>query len=308
MSAVSEEVTRRIQEIDKEIEYLEKKSVKKAEDRFLSQANYENQSLSHRNHENRSLSRRNHKKPVRSFEGHIRVSKDKGRYRYYLVTPDNCPDGRYLKKSERELAGMMIQKEYEDRIRESLYKERAILLELQEMYQTDRGHFFYGPEERIWHSLIDGRKQLVMPVIADDECFIKEWQSQAYERKPFAEDEPEYYTGSGIRVRSKTELIIADMLEKKDIPFYYEKPLILNGLGRIHPDFTVLNVKKRKTMYWEHLGMMDDPEYMDRALERIIRYETAGLFPGTDLILTHETSSRPVRTRMIERMIEVYLL
>ena len=97
------------------------------------------------------------------------------------------------------------------------------------------------------------------------------------------------------------------MLEKKDIPFFYEKPLILKGFGRIHPDFTVLNVTRRKTMYWEHLGMMDDAEYLEHALERISHYEAAGIFPGTELILTNETSSRPVRTKIIEKMIEKYL-
>lgn len=274
MSIMSEEVTKRIQEIDKEIAFLEKKDV--------------SQSL--------------------SFEGHIRVSKDKGRYRYYLVTPENSPDGRYLKKPERELAGMMIQKEYEDRIRESLYKERAVLVKLQKLYQTDGSHFFYGPEERIWPTLVEGRKQLTVPMVQDDDTFVREWSSEEYERKSFAEDAPEYYTGSGIRVRSKTELIIAEMLEKKSVPFYYEKPLILKGFGKIHPDFTVLNVKKRKTMYWEHMGMMDDLEYMASALERINRYEAEGFYPGMDLILTHETSSRPIRTRTIERMIETYLM
>lgn len=83
---------------------------------------------------------------------------------------------------------------------------------------------------------------------------------------------------------------------------------MLEGTGRIHPDFTVLNVRKRKTMFWEHMGMMDDEEYRDHALERIDRYAAAGFYPGTDLILTQESSSRPVRTKIIERMIEAYLL
>ena len=33
----------------------------------------------------------------------------------------------------------------------------------------------------------------------------------------------------------------------------------------IHPDFTVLNVRTREILYWEHLGMMDNkPELFMR--------------------------------------------
>ena len=108
-------------------------------------------------------------------------------------------------------------------------------------------------------------------------------------------------------MRSKTELIIAEMLEKKSIPFHYEKPLFLKGQGTIHPDFTVLNVAQRKSLFWEHMGMMDDDLYRDYALERINQYILAGYFPGRDLILTHETSSRPIRTAILERVIDEYL-
>ena len=132
--------------------------------------------------------------------------------------------------------------------------------------------------------------------------------SEQYEPKGFSENAPEFYTSKNIRVRSKTELIIAEKLDKYGIPYYYEKPLFVRGMGIIHPDFTVLNVRQRKVKYWEHLGMMDDTEYRMHALNRINRYENAGFFPGIDLILTHETSASPIRTNIIEKCIEKYLL
>ena len=147
-----------------------------------------------------------------------------------------------------------------------------------------------------------------MPIADDTETFVQGWLSETYEKKGFRDTDTEYYTGSGIRVRSKTELIIAEMLEKKEIPFYYEKPLYLKGQGTIYPDFTVLNKKRRKTMYWEHLGMMDDESYRNHALERINYYIIAGIFPGQELILTHETATRPIRTGILESVIDQYLL
>ena len=76
----------------------------------------------------------------------------------------------------------------------------------------------------------------------------------------------------------------------------------------IHPDFTVLNVRKRKEYLWEHLGMMDDPEYSKSALERIRQYEKQGFYPGDKLIITHETSENPLPTRLIDDIISHYLL
>lgn len=76
----------------------------------------------------------------------------------------------------------------------------------------------------------------------------------------------------------------------------------------IHPDFTALNVRLRRIYYWEHLGLMDNEEYREPALDRITRYERNGFFPGKNLIITHETSMYPLDTRLIESIIKSYLL
>ena len=80
-----------------------------------------------------------------------------------------------------------------------------------------------------------------------------------------------------------------------------------NGIV-VHPDFTVLRMKDRKILYWEHLGMMDDSEYMRNAVRKIESYEESGLYPGKDLILSHETIRKPLNTKMIEKIVEKYIL
>lgn len=109
-------------------------------------------------------------------------------------------------------------------------------------------------------------------------------------------------------MRSKTEILIANALNKHGIPYHYEKPLYLDGYGTIHPDFTVLNVRLRKEFYWEHMGLMDDVDYAEKALQRITAYEKNGYFPGTELILTHETQKYPMDSRLIDKMIRRYLM
>ena len=238
-------------------------------------------------------------------EGRLRISSIKGRPRYYHVSDPENPSGSYIPQSERALACSLAQKDYAKKALVSLRQERSLLQKLRTLY-GDSDDFFAGPEEVLFRGS-SARSALVTPIVPDDESFSADWLSDTYESKPFYDESAEYYSGE-IRVRSKSEWMIAETLSKKGVPFYYERPLYLSGLGTIHPDFTVLNVKRRKTMYWEHMGMMDDEEYAGRALERIEAYLMNGLLPGIDLILTHETAERPLRPRLIEDLIEAYLL
>lgn len=259
-------------------------------------------------------------------DGRLRISKGLNAPRYYAVQRGQ-EIGVYIKKDELTKAKELAQKDYRGKVLRSLKQEKKLLENLAAFYFGSAGSkaegkahggsvgrgglsedFYYGPEELIRGNLTKERRDLTTPIVQDEEDFVSEWMAKEYERKPFREGAPEYYSNDSVQMRSKSEVIIAGILEKYGVPYHYEMPLRLEGVGTIYPDFTVLNVKTRTTMYWEHMGMMDNPEYQDKALERIHLYERAGLFPGIELILTHETSTRPLQTRVIERVIEKYLL
>ena len=66
-------------------------------------------------------------------------------------------------------------------------------------------------------------------------------------------------TLSGDLVRSKSEVIIANILYVNHIPFTYERPLFApDGSWRL-PDFTI--DWHGRFYYWEHLGMLDRDDY-----------------------------------------------
>lgn len=48
------------------------------------------------------------------------------------------------------------------------------------------------------------------------------------------------------RVRSKSEKILADYFYRRKIPYKYECPLTLKGVGTVYPDFTFLSPKTKK--------------------------------------------------------------
>jgi len=68
-------------------------------------------------------------------------------------------------------------------------------------------------------------------------------------------------TRKGDLVRSKSEVIIANILIDLGISYDYEKPLHSNSEPKDFrlPDFTIKY--EGEEFYWEHLGMIEDPEY-----------------------------------------------
>ena len=132
------------------------------------------------------------------------------------------------------------------------------------------------------------------------------WAGQPYERKTLNKDVPFIRTERGEEVRSKSEMIIADLLYQLHIPYKYECPVRLQGLGVVHPDFTILNMRTRKEILWEHCGRMDDPDYLYKAYERQAAYTKNGYFQGKNIIYTFETDKMPLNSRMVRSYIEEY--
>ena len=76
----------------------------------------------------------------------------------------------------------------------------------------------------------------------------------------FLEDGLVHLTSNGQLVRSKSELVIAEALLDAGVEFEYEKPLTFGNVTR-YPDFTIEDDISGRTVYWEHLGMLDNPSY-----------------------------------------------
>lgn len=88
---------------------------------------------------------------------------------------------------------------------------------------------------------------------------------------------------SGDMLRSKSEVIIANLLHEREIPFLYEEPLFAgDGTLRL-PDFTV--TWRGQTFYWEHLGRLDLTHYAKEWKVKRTWYEH--WFPG-QLLTTQE--------------------
>jgi exodeoxyribonuclease V alpha subunit len=89
---------------------------------------------------------------------------------------------------------------------------------------------------------------------------------------------------SGHLVRSKSEVIIANLLHERGLPFVYEMPLFAPDGTFYLPDFTIS--AGGETWYWEHWGRMDLERYRNHAEAKRRWYESH--FPGR-LLETRES-------------------
>jgi len=229
-------------------------------------------------------------------QGTLHVMKQGENVRYYKRDIANHEESIYIRNGNVILAQKLAQKDYDEKVLRSVDKE---LMSINKYFY----HYPNNCAEEIYSVLHKGRQKLITPIYKPDNEYISEWENVKYQGKEFEENMPEYFTIKGERVRSKAEIIIANMLYQEGIPYRYESPLYLKGMGEVYPDFTVLNVRLRKEIYWEHLGMMDDVKYAEKAIKKINCYMKNGYFPGEQVIFTYETKQTPISQRQIGELI-----
>lgn len=241
------------------------------------------------------------KRVEKSPPGGLRILKKRNKYQYYHRINPSDTQGKYLTKKDRHLAEQLAQKDYDTKLLKVLKKQQKAIENFIEDYDPDAA-------EQVYMKLNEQRKALVTPEFLSDEEYVEQWLSQPYTRLGFKSTDQEFYTANGERVRSKSEILIADALLRNEVPYLCEVPVYENGVVFAAPDFKCLNKRLRKVFYWEHLGKLGDAEYSDRNAKKLEKYTLAEGFDESSLILTFETENHPLNTKVIEEKISRYLL
>lgn len=231
----------------------------------------------------------------------IHVIKTSKRVQYYLRKDAAERTGEYIPKSETEVIRKYIQKSYDEKVLKQINVElknlESYLKKSDQIIEKIRQFYSDNPDEI---------KDYIIPVDVSDEDYAVFWQRIPFDGKEIPDYVPFLETKRKERVRSKSELNIANMLDKHGIPYKYECPIMLSNGKMVYPDFTVLNVKERKEYYWEHRGMMDDKEYARQAVFKAKSFLRNGIVAGKNLIITEETSTNPLGTDEIEMIIQQF--
>lgn len=76
----------------------------------------------------------------------------------------------------------------------------------------------------------------------------------------------------------------------------------------VYPDFTIQHPQTGQLFYWEHFGLMDDPNYYKNAYSKLTLYASAGIIPSINLITTYETNNSPLNTEIVNKLVSHYFL
>ena len=111
-------------------------------------------------------------------------------------------------------------------------------------------------------------------------------------------------------MRSKSEVIIANLLHARGIEYRYEEPLEIDGLTK-YPDFTIEDDNTGRTYYWEHLGMLSDERYRKRWLEKMEWLKQHDILPQEDgggtigtLITTQDSADGGIDSKAVMQLVE----
>lgn len=233
-------------------------------------------------------------------QGYLKIDEKRGRF-YYSIVDIESGESRYVTKGCINEARMIAQRDYEAAYLKTVQSE---ICELEKLLSQK----YYDKAKGCYSNLHPGRKCLVVPYEMSDEEYISRWIGTPYIPKGFSEDdETAYYTEKGERVRSKAEVIIADTLNSLNIPYKYECPLQLDNIT-IYPDFTILDIIERREKYFEHFGMLGDPDYVSNMLLKLSTYERNGIYVGSQLICTLESVKRPLDVRVLRNKLATLLM
>ena len=242
-------------------------------------------------------------------EGSLRISKGRSAHdkdltnvRFYQRKSQSDRVGTYIPKDKLQIAQALAQKTYAEKLTKTITPKLEMVNELITEYTDNLPESVYAAQSEV-------RQRLIQPYILPDEEYVAKWLDIPYEPNPKYSETRDQITANGELVRSKSEVIIADNLKMLGIPYKYEAPFKLKDGETIYPDFTCLNVRRRKVIYLEHFGRMDLQEYRTKEFFWKLRhYDAEGIIQGKDLIMTFEDGDNSFNFASYKNTIEDVLL
>jgi len=158
--------------------------------------------------------------------------------------------------------------------------------------------FYTGITRAQVHSTIFVQEDIapILSLLRPENSYLARINSSLFQFRPVA---PEFQTMGdwyeegkihrtlvGYMVRSKSEVIIANMLFDRDIPFKYESALYAPDGTFYLPDFTIN--WRGEELFWEHVGMLHDERYRNHWETKKRWYDKH--FPGR-LVSTEESGN-----------------
>lgn len=246
--------------------------------------------------------------------GELQCHFNHGRYQYLQVTYESGTRHRHGINRCEELLHGLARKQYLRKHIEVLETNKTILSDA-----TSR--LVDMTPDMIIESVVTGKHSLpreyytrpiISPLVGNRNHELtsrleeyRKWANAAYEKSSYKPGNLKITTLNGLKVRSKSEGMIATTLDERGIPYRYEQVIHLES-GTIAPDFTFMT-SDGSELYWEHAGMINSPSYSFRHHLKMMQYEAAGILPWRDLIITYDIDNE-INMKMVDAMIKNILM
>lgn len=214
-------------------------------------------------------------------KGCLKWQNKNGKTYYYhqFKNKENQWEREYIKREDVSLANELALKHYYSVIRPKVKKQLNELEKFVKRYSSDE-------LDDVYDNLCSERKALCTPISTSVETQLRLWQEEEYEPARMHLENLRYETEQGEMVRSKSELIIANILYRN----------------------TTINIHTGKIKYWEHAGRMDDTHYSCDTVKKMNNYVSNGLLPGRDVVWTFETQGYPLDVSVVKKIVKDVLI
>lgn len=242
-------------------------------------------------------------KLIKFPEGRLGIRNSGGKPRFFQII-GNKKSGlteKYLSEKYFPLAKTLAQKEYYFKVLKYIEQRLKNIEKINKL--SDNEDLI-----DIYNNLSPVRKSLVTPIEPTWEEQVDAWYKKNYEKPDSKYDNLKLATKNGEFVRSKTERFMADFFFDNGIKYKYEKIIYLEGYGPASSDFTFLSPYTKEEIYWEHFGMVDNPEYALNMVKKINAYQINSYVIGKNLIVTFESSKEVLNLNIVKSLVNEHLI
>lgn len=237
--------------------------------------------------------------------GRLRLTRSNGREQFLLVRKDKSGKDKveYLsKKRDMDTIVILAVKRYCLSLKIELEKEIKSL-------KSGRTIANRNNKYQIYHQLPITLQHLILPIYPTPEYIYTLWKKQEWITNEYKAENLIHDTKVGIKVRSKSEELIADYLaDENELEFVYDKGLYLSHRKEmIYPDFIILNKRTGRIFIWEHIGMLGKADYMDDFIRKNNDYILSGFIQNHNLFYTFEDETVPYNAKVGKAIIEILL-
>ena len=236
-------------------------------------------------------------------DGNLYIQVKGGRYYYFqrfAKKGNRKKEHRYGISDDHDLIFALVRKRYVENALSAVEKDIEILdCAIQDFKPVDENAVmkeFFNKYPQLYDGIFYNRLN------------AREWEECYEPPKDFFSEGLKSVSLKGIDMRSDGEIYITSRLDHFKIPHRYEANLSHPDLSGYHPDFTIIRPRDNKLIYWEHFGKVNDDEYIRYNIEKVTMYIEYGITPWDNLIMTFNNKEGGFNAKLIDAMIEAWLL